>query len=692
MAEKLALLPDKPGCYLMRDSQGEVLYVGKARSLKNRVRSYFQKGHGRTARIDRMVGRVYDFDTILTDSEIEALILENTLIKQHKPYFNVRLRDDKQYPYLKVTLEDEFPRVFIVRQPKQDENKYYGPYTNSRAVYKTLQFIRQAFQLASCKLQFSSTKLLKKPCLYHHINQCLAPCVGYISPEEYGAVVKEVCLFLEGKHERLLKRLEQMMVDAAERLDFEGAAKLRDQREALLKMMEHQKVVSTEKIEQDVIAFVQEKGKAVGQILFIRNGKLIGEEHFLVENGAEEAYAVALSELVTQYYEEAAQVPREILLPAEIGEPEVVEEWLREKRGGKVSLLVPQRGEKRRLVEMAESNARESLKQMTQRASDERAAALEGMEQLQDVLDLPALPERIECYDISNIQGTEAVGSMVVLRDGKPARDQYRRFKIKGLPDEPNDFLMMQQVLRRRLQNGLDGDAKFLPMPDLIVIDGGKGQLSAAGMVMEELGVQLPMIGLAKREEEVFVPGQSDPVDLPKHSPGNHMLQRIRDEAHRFALTYHRTLRGKQAVVSMLDQIPGVGKTRRTALLKQFGSVAQMKEASEEELAKAPGMNKSVAASLYKALHEEDEAYQEEGEGAAGDGGAAYLPISPARAAKESRASETMETLLPKPGGGREDDGEERSGDRPSRPTVDLLTSNVIGRREPRRPSRSSWK
>jgi excinuclease ABC subunit C len=372
-----------------------------------------------------------------------------------------------------------------------------------------------------------------------------------------------------------------------------------------------------------------------------------------MENGAEEEYAVALSELVTQYYEDAAQIPKEVLLPAEITDAETVEEWLREKRGGKVAVLVPQRGEKRRLVEMAESNARESLKQMTQRASDEKAAALEGMEQLQDVLDLPALPGRIECYDISNIQGTEAVGSMVVLRDGKPAKDQYRRFKIKGLPAEPNDFLMMQQVFRRRLQNALDGDAKFLPLPDLVVIDGGKGQLSAATAVMEELGVQLPIIGLAKREEEVFVPDRSEPMDLPKHSPGNHMLQRLRDEAHRFALTYHRQLRGKQAIVSMLDQIPGVGKTRRTALLKHFGSVVEMKEANLEALAKAPGMNKAVAAALFAALHEED---TPDREGGTGD-------LHPEAIPSLAKGTRSLSDLHPDPQGR-------------------FLATNVIGRRK----------
>lgn len=646
--EKLALLPDKPGCYLMKDPQGEILYVGKARNLKNRVRSYFQKGHGRSAKVERLVGRVADFDLMVTDTEVEALILENTLIKKHKPYFNVRLRDDKQYPYLMVTLEDEFPRVFVVRQPRPGKNKFYGPYPNSQAVYQTLQLIRQVFQLASCRLKFTSTNLLKKPCLYYHINQCIAPCVGYSTPEEYTEVVKEVCTFLEGKHERLLKRLERLMFQAAEAMNFEGAAKLRDQRDAVLKLIERQKVVSTDFLDQDVIALIQENGKAVGQILFIRNGKLSGEEHFLMENAADEEYITALSNLVTQYYQEAAQLPKEILLPGAIQEPEVVEEWLREKRGGKVELLVPQRGEKKRLLEMAESNARESLKQMTQRASDERAQALEGMEQLQDVLDLPSLPERIECYDISNIQGTEAVGSMVVLRNGKPDKNAYRRFKIRGLPAEPNDFLMMQQVFRRRLKNGIEGDQKFLPMPDLVVIDGGKGQLNAAVAVMEELGVVLPIVGLAKREEEVFIPGEKNPVDLPKYSPGNLMLQRLRDEAHRFALTYHRTLRGKQAVVSMLDQIPGVGKTRRTALLKHFGSVQAMKEATTDDLAKAPGMNRKVAAALYSALHEEE---------TASNGHVLSMPELP------------------------EENGEEKASKRPFDVNPELyLATNVIGR------------
>ncbi len=604
--DKLALLPDKPGCYLMRDAQGVIVYVGKARNLKNRVRSYFQKGHGHTARVERLVGRIADFDLMVTDTEVEALILENTLIKRHKPYFNIRLRDDKQYPYLMVTMQEEFPRVFVVRQAKADGARYFGPYTHSQAVYQTLQLLRQVFQLASCRLKFSSDNLLKKPCLYHHIHQCLAPCVGYINTEEYHEVAREVCAFLEGKHERLVKRLERLMTHAADTMNFEQAARFRDQRDAVMKMIERQKVVTPDGVDQDVVALARDNGKTVGQLLFIRAGKLVGEDHFILENDAEEEFAVAVSEMVTQYYQDAAQIPREVLLPIEIPDADVVEAWLSERRGSKVSLLTPQRGEKKRLLEMAESNGRESLRQMTQRASDEKNRALEGMEGLQDALDLPALPERIECYDISNIQGTEAVGSMVVLRNGKPDKGSYRRFKIKGLPAEPNDFLMMQQVLRRRLQNALDHDPKFLPLPDLMVIDGGKGQLSAVTAVMEELGVQLPVIGLAKREEEVFIPGQSEPVDLPRHSPGNFMLQRLRDEAHRFALTYHRSLRGRQAVVSMLDQIAGVGRTRRTALLKHFGSVPAMREATLEELAKAPGMNRPVAARLFAALHEDD--------------------------------------------------------------------------------------
>ncbi|MGQ9699276.1 MAG: excinuclease ABC subunit UvrC [Armatimonadota bacterium] len=610
LREKLKALPDRPGCYIMKDEQGEVIYVGKAVSLRNRVRSYFQKGQSRTPKIERLVGRVADIEVVVTDSELEALILECNLIKQHRPYFNVRLRDDKQYPYICITMAEDFPRPILTRQLKRDGNRYFGPYTDSSAVYQTLAFIRQAFCLRSCSLTFSGRDGTR-PCLYYHINQCLAPCdANLCSKEEYRAVAEEVCMFLEGKADRLLKRLRQEMEKEAEVLNFERAARLRDQIAALTKLTERQKVISQAMTDQDVIALVVEEGRACAQMFFIRGGKLIGQQQFLLDGAADEDLDAALQQFVKQYYEEAPYVPKEILLQTEIEEINIIETWLKQKKGAKVEVSVPKRGEKRKLLDMAISNASLALKQMAARALGEESLAERALEQLQEVLGLPSPPVRIECYDISNLQGSEAVGSMVVFEDGRPARGHYRRFKIRDLPPEPNDYLMLQQVLRRRLERAVSGDPKFTPLPDLLVVDGGKGQLNAALEVLRENNLELPAVGLAKEHEYVFQPNSPDPVPLPRHSPGSHLLQQIRDEAHRFAITFHRSLRGKMSVVSALDQVPGIGKARRTALLKHFKSFRAICEASEDELAQCPGMNRKVAAELYRHLHTEGSEHQ----------------------------------------------------------------------------------
>lgn len=608
LQQKLKTLPDRPGCYIMKDEHGEVIYVGKAISLKNRVRSYFQKGASRGPKVERLVGRVADLDVVVTDSELEALILECNLIKKYRPYFNVRLRDDKNYPYIVVTMAEEFPRAVITRRVKRDGNRYFGPYTDSGAVHQTMAFIRQVFQLRSCSLTFTGTDSTR-PCLYYHINQCLAPCDARLcGKEEYRAVAEEVCLFLEGKADRLLRRLRAEMESAADQLHFERAAKLRDQIAAVEKLIERQKVISNAMTDQDVVALVSDDGAACVQMFFIRGGKLIGQEHFMLEGAADESVDAVVQQFLKQYYEGAAHVPKEILLQAEIEEINIIEAWLRQKRGTKVQVSVPKRGEKRKLVEMAMTNASLSLTQALKQMHDERGRVDAGLEQLRDVLGLPATPSRMECYDISNLQGTQAVGSMVVFHNGRPAKNQYRRFRIHGLPEEPNDYLMLQQVLRRRLERAASGDPKFSPLPDLLVIDGGKGQLSAALEVLQEVGFDIPAVGLAKEQEEVFQPGQSDPAPLPRHSPGGYLLQQIRDEAHRFALTFHRNLRGKLATVSTLDQVPGVGKARRTALLKRFKTIEAMRAASIEELASCPGMTKSVAAAVHRHLHASEDA------------------------------------------------------------------------------------
>ncbi len=605
LEDKLKSLPDKPGVYIMKDSEGNVLYVGKASSLRNRVHSYFQKGQTHSPRIERMVGRVADFDLIVTDNEVEALILEATLIKQYKPRFNIRLRDDKQYPWIQVTAGEEFPRVFFVRQPARDEHRYFGPYPSSQAVYQTIALIRQVFGLATCKLKFTKEDRLK-PCLYYHIHQCVAPCAGYITPEEYRKIVNEVLLFLEGKETRLIQKLRKQMEKAAEALRFEEAARLRDQIKALEKIQERQKVVAVQDTEQDIIGFAQGQGQACLSVLYVRAGKLLGQEQYFLDTEGEASPEEILQAFLQQYYTEKAQIPKEILLPFSLPEKDLFTEWLSKKAGRRIQWLTPLRGEKRRFVEMANTNAETALQQVLQKVQDQKNRALAGLEALQSLLDLPSLPSRIEAYDISNFQGSEAVGSMVVFRDGRPQKEAYRRFKIKGLPPEPNDFQMIQQVFRRRLEEGLSGNPKFLPFPDLVLIDGGKGQLNAALEVLEETGLNIPILALAKQFEEVYVPGSSAPLDISGDNPGLLLLMAIRDEAHRFAVTFHRKLRGKVAMVSLLDQIPGIGKARRTALLKHFGSLEGVKSASLEELASCPGMNRKVAEIVYRFLHLEE--------------------------------------------------------------------------------------
>ncbi|HEY3281357.1 MAG TPA: excinuclease ABC subunit UvrC, partial [Armatimonadota bacterium] len=509
LRDKLRTLPDKPGCYVYRDEAGTVIYVGKAINLRNRVRSYFQAGARHTPKTERLVSRIWDLEIYQTDSELEALILECTLIKRYRPYFNIRLRDDKQYPYLKLTLNEEFPRLVVTRQAHKDGNRYFGPYTNSGAVNETLSLIRQVFGLRSCSLTFTGHEGIR-PCLYYHIKQCVAPCDAQLcTREEYLTVVEEVVLFLEGKQERLLKRLERMMEQEAEALNFERAARLRDQVQAVQKIIERQKVISTALGDQDVIAVVSDDGRACAQMFYVRGGKLIGQEHFFLEGATDESLETSVQDFVKQYYQDAPFIPKEVLLQTEFEEYRIIESWLRQKKGKRVELLAPKRGEKRKLVEMAATNASLALKQAAAQVEERLSRAQQAMDQLQEELELPSPPTRIECYDISNIQGTEAVGSMVVAAKGEPKKSDYRRFRIRGLPAQPNDFLMMQQVLRRRLEKAQAGDAKFLPLPDLIVVDGGKGQLSVSVSVLKEMGMEIPIVGLAKEHELVFRPGES---------------------------------------------------------------------------------------------------------------------------------------------------------------------------------------
>ncbi len=595
--EKLKALPDRPGVYMHKDAQGQVLYVGKAVNLKSRVRSYFQKGSARTPKIHRMVGRVSDLEWIVTDSELEALILECNLIKKHRPPFNVRLRDDKHYPYLMVTMAEEFPRVIITRRVKRDKNRYFGPYTDSQAVYKTMRVIRDVFQIRPCDLAFDGIHHIR-PCLYYHIGQCSAPCAGFVSPEQYRSQAEEVASFLEGRSRDVVKRLKERMAEAAEHEQFEEAARLRDQMAAVERLSEQQRVLSTRMEEHDVIALATDDGSACVQMFFIREGKLIGQEHFFLEGAENETVEEQLQQFVAQYYSDAPYVPREVLLPLGFDEMHIMESFLRQKRGSKVVVHTPERGDKKRLVELAASNAGYALKEQMGRLAVRLTRAEEAMAALQDALELPGVPHRIECYDISNTQGTGMVGAMVVFEDGESKKSDYRKFKIRTVIG-PNDFAAMQETLSRRLAAAKELRPGFERLPDLILVDGGKGQLNAAKEILDREGALIPIAGLAKRDEEIYLPGRSRPLVLSRDHRGLQLCQRLRDEAHRFGITFHRKLRGQSALKSLLDDVPGVGVKRRIALMRKFRDMASLSKASVEEIASVKGMTRTTAEAVF---------------------------------------------------------------------------------------------
>lgn len=616
IAEKLEYVPDRPGVYLMRNDAGDVIYVGKAVSLRNRVRSYFQESRDAGPKVEAMVRHVADFSYIVTDSEVEALILEANLIKEEEPWYNIRLKDDKSYPYLKIT-QEPFPRVLVVRRPDRHD-RVFGPYTDSRAVRQTVQFLHKHFPLRTCKLDLSGERQ-HRPCLLHHIGRCGAPCAGLQSEEEYAELIREVGLFLEGRHDRLVPGLEKKMNEAATRLDFERAARLRDQIQAMEKVIERQKIVTSADVDQDVLGLALADTLACVQVFFVRSGKVVGGEHFFLDIGEEDNQSEILRSFVQQYYNQARFVPQEVLLPLSIESEDVVEAWLTGKKGRRVYLRRPQRGEKRRLVEMVSENARLVLAARQERVSARQRHNELGLGQLQDVLGLLDLPRRIEAYDVSNFQGSETVASMVVLQDGEPVPADYRRFRIRGVHG-PDDFAAMREVVQRRFQRarreqqeldelepaarqGSLAKAKFAHLPDLILIDGGRGQLNAAVGVLHELGFgDLPVVGLAERLEEIYMQDRPDPLRLREDSPGLHLLQRARDEAHRFALGYHRQLRDRRTQGSSLDAIVGVGPARKRALIKHFGSVKGVREATLAELEAVPGLPQAVARRIFEQL------------------------------------------------------------------------------------------
>lgn len=608
VAAKLAKLPAQPGCYIYRNEHGDVLYVGKAVSLRSRVRSYFQASARHAPRIERLVHKVRDVECIVVDSELEALVLECNLIKEHRPPYNVRLRDDKSYPFILITKE-KFPRVLFTRRATAAQGRVFGPYTSAWAVRDTLRMLHKAFPLIPCGKSWSGAPV-QRPCLYHHLGQCLAPCAGIADQGEYAAVISQVERFLHGRHEGIVEDIRKQMEVAAEALDFEYAATLRDRLNSIQQIMERQKVLTDGEEDRDVIAVVRDERGAAIQMLYVRGGKLIGQRQFVLDGSADSPPGEAVTEFVKQYYASAAEVPKEVLLPVEIAERDIVRQWLKQRRGSAVQIEVPQGGERLRLVEMAANNAEQMLLTFRKEMEEKESFAEHAGVELAEALGLAAPPSRIEGYDISNTQGTAPVGSMVVVEDGEPAKREYRRFKIRWHPETPNDFAMMNEVLSRRFRAYLDEDPKFAKLPDLIMVDGGKGQLAAALEARDRLGIQVPMVGLAKKMELLFLPVDGPEgrtyvdIELPMASPGLVLLRRLRDEAHRFALTFHRKLRDKRMTGSALEEVPGIGPRRRRLLLRTFGSVEGIRRASVEDLAAVPTMTTRLAEVVLEYLRD----------------------------------------------------------------------------------------
>ncbi len=619
LTRKLDTLPERPGVYLYRSADRKVIYVGKAVVLRNRVRSYFHESARHEPRTRRLVAEIVDLEWIVTDTELEALILENELIKRHRPRFNIRLRDDKTYPYIKIHWQEDFPKVSIVRRMERDGARYYGPFTSAYAVRQTLDALRRVFPYLDCTREITGND--PKPCLYYHIKRCVGPCIGAVDKEGYRQVIAGLADFLEGNSEEVLAAMTARMQLAAERLQFERAAMMRDQIRAAGQLVERQKVVSGKQEDEDVVAFAQDErtGEACVQVFFIRRGKLIGRETFVLEGTGSEQNGELVSAFVKQFYDEAAFIPPSILLPKDLDERAIIEQWLRSRRGGeKVVLSVPTEGPKAELLQMASNNAAATLTTLQAQWQADTNRQTEALAQIQEALGLTAPPGRIECFDISTLQGTNTVGSMVVFAKGAPEKGSYRRFNVKGRGSqgEPDDFASMREVLRRRFRRAVE-DAVADPgnkarksneawklLPDLLIVDGGKGQLGVAVEVLAEFGLTevVPVAGLAKQREELFLPARPDSILLPPASQGLFLVQRIRDEAHRFAITAHREKRSKVAVASELDAVPGIGPARRKALLKHFGSLEAIRQATAEELAAVKGMTQAAAQAVRERL------------------------------------------------------------------------------------------
>ena len=605
-------LPSKPGVYLMKNSLGEVIYVGKAKILKNRVKSYFQNSKNHSEKVRVMVKHIAEFEYIVTDSEMEALILECNLIKKYSPRYNILLKDDQFYPFIKITVNDDFPRVFVTRNYSKDGSKYFGPYTNGTAVYETINLINKIFPLRTCKLLIKEGGELVRPCLNYHIKKCFGPCGGYINKEEYGKMIKDVIDILSGKDTTVLKVLQSEMEEASMNLEFEKAADLRDKILAIEAIVEKQKIFKTMEGDEDFINIYRDEKDSCVQVFFSRDGKILGREHFIFENTAEDSIEEILEEFITSFYGGTAKVPRTIYVPA-LSNVELVEEYLTIKRGAKVWIKVPQKGQKREMLEMVKNNAQITLEKFKDKYLIDKEINKIALEELQELLDLEIWPSRIEAYDISNIQGVDSVGSMIVFEEGRSKNSDYRRFRIKTVKGA-NDYDSMREILTRRFSHGLEevkaiqesklqfSAGKFSNFPDLIMMDGGKGQINIALEVLRDLNINIPVCGLVKDDKHATrgIIYNNEELIINRSSNLMQLIRRIQDEVHRFAITYHRSLRDKRTLHFVLDDIPNVGEKRRRALLMKFGSVDNIKSATLEQLLETPSINNKAAESIYQ--------------------------------------------------------------------------------------------
>lgn len=609
--EELKKLPGQPGVYIMHDAKDAIIYVGKAISLKNRVRQYFQSSRDKTAKIKQMVSKIARFEYIVTDSELEALVLECNLIKEHRPRYNTMLKDDKTYPYIKVTALEEYPRILFSRQMKKDKNKYFGPFTSAGAVKDTIELIRKIYRIRACSRKLPQDMGKDRPCLYYHIHQCDAPCQGYISQADYQKSVKQAVGFLNGQYEPVMKYLEEKMRTASETMEFEKAIEYRDLLDSVRKVAQKQKITSQSMEDRDIIAMAKDERDAVVQVFFVRDGKLIGREHFHMNLTGSESKAEILNSFVKQFYAGTPFVPHEIWVQEELEDAEVIASFLTARRGQKVRFVVPKMGEKERLVELAEKNAKMVLSQDKEKIKREELRTIGAMNQIGSWIGLSGI-KRVEAYDISNISGFESVGSMIVYENGRPKRNDYRKFRIRTVQG-PNDYASMREVLLRRFSHGLEETKKmqaeggdlamgsFTRFPDLLMMDGGRGQVNIALEVLRELQLEIPVCGMVKddshRTRGLYYQNVEIPID--RHSEGFQLITRIQDEAHRFAIEYHRSLRGKEQVRSVLDDIKGIGPARRKSLMRTFKTIEAVREASVEELEAAPQMNRAAAEAVY---------------------------------------------------------------------------------------------